>query len=123
MRAALHDEPERHRGVPRLSQALHRLGAGGDILRGEFRFRGVGRQQRGDLGDGRVVAADETVRRVGDRRREGSSEGVDGRVVGVAREMESWVGVGLLVHRAELVSDYLTFNVVLADCHRPSDVG
>ena len=41
----------------RQPQADHRLGIGGDELGGDLHLLGVGGQQAGDLGDGRIVAA------------------------------------------------------------------
>lgn len=54
----------------RQPQADHRLGIGGDELGGDLHLLGVGGQQAGDLGDGRVVAASAVVGRGGERRRE-----------------------------------------------------
>jgi hypothetical protein len=54
----------------RQPQADHRLGIGGDELGGDLHLLGVGGQQAGDLGDGRIVAAGAVVGRSGERRRE-----------------------------------------------------
>ena len=79
-------------------QGVERLGAGGDELGGEAGLLGVGRQQGGGLGDGGVVAADEVVGGVGDRRREGGAEAVGELVVHVPRELDGEVGVLEALH-------------------------
>ena len=62
-------------------QALHRLGIGGDDLRGDCHLVAVGRQQRGDHVDAGVVAASAVLGRGGDRRRQPGAKLVDGLVV------------------------------------------
>jgi hypothetical protein len=109
---------ERHHGVAGQPQAVHRLGVGGDKLGGEVGLSGVGGQQPGHLGDGGVVAVGKIVGCVGERRREGGVERVDELPVGVAGELEGEVGSvgrGLGVHRANVMSVILTFNVCIED--------
>ncbi len=69
-----------------------RRGCRGGVLAGypQAVHRGD-REQRGHVGDGGVVAADEVLPRVGDRWRERAAEGVDELAAGVPGE----VGAGL----------------------------
>jgi len=59
------------------------LGAGTDALRGETGHVGVGRQQGGDLIEGGLVAGEQCLLRIGERRRHQGGEGVDELVVGL----------------------------------------
>jgi hypothetical protein len=52
------------------AQAVHGPRVGGDIGGGEAGLVAGGGEQRGDVGDGGIVAADKVLRRVGDRRRD-----------------------------------------------------
>jgi hypothetical protein len=63
------------------------------------------------LGDGSVVAVGEVVGRVGDRRRERGVEGVDALPVGVAGELEGWLGV-----------PSVKYGVIIDYCHELSDL-
>jgi hypothetical protein len=82
------------RVLPRLPQAVHRLGTGGDILCGDVGLVGIGGKQARDLGDGGIVAAGAVLGRGADRRRERAAQGVDDLVVHVAGELEGEVGLG-----------------------------
>lgn len=93
-------------------QAVHRVGVGGDVLGGKVGLVGIGREQRGHVGDGGVVAAGEVLRRVGDRWRERAAEGVDDLIVGVPTELEGGVGwLGCGVHRSDIMLVRISVNV------------
>ena len=104
------------------SQAFHRLGVGGHILGGQRHLLGICGQQRGNLGDGGVVAAGEVFGGVGHRWRERGGERVDGLVVEVAGKLKGEVGRfgrGTVVHGGSIALVMLPSNVIMDIQRRP----
>ena len=75
-------------GKLRETQAILPLFRGGDELCGEIGLGGVGRHEGGDAGDGSVIALGESVRTVGERRRQGDAERADEMIIGVGGKLE-----------------------------------
>ena len=76
------------------AEAVHGMGIGGDILRGQGGFGGIDRAKRGDLGDDGLVAPRAAVRRVLGRGRQDGGEGGDQVMPGGAGSQEGRVGLG-----------------------------
>ena len=73
------------------TDAVHRLGAGGDVFGGEMGLVGIDGEQAGDAGDGVAVAPGDVLGRLA-HRRQGSAQGVHDHVAGVAGQLAEQIG-------------------------------
>ena len=74
------------------AEAVHRVRVGGDDTGGEAGLESVGGVEGGDGGDRVFVAGGAVFRRVGDGRREGGGEGVEGVTGDGGREVGEGFG-------------------------------